>query len=212
MPIEIKPYTIDTLDSVSLHHVACVLLLDTSGSMTHTSSDGKRPIDELNAGIRAFKEETLNNTSLSSEERSAIDVAIVSFGGDEPRVNVDFAPISEITIPTLDANGMTPMGKALDVAMDMIEARKTLYKEIGTPYYRPWIFCITDGEPTDEWRQTAQRLRDMEDRHKLLAYCVGVTGFNIGLMTKIFDEKRIIQLKGLEFTTFFKFLSQCFNS
>ncbi|MEO0241947.1 MAG: hypothetical protein ABIM42_02750 [candidate division WOR-3 bacterium] len=31
----------------------------------------------------------------------------------------------------------------------MVEERKGEYKERGIDYYRPWIFMIRDGEPTD---------------------------------------------------------------
>ena len=49
---------------ITERHVACVFLLDTSGSMTTNDAIGK-----LNAGLRTFKEQTVNDSSLMSIQR-----------------------------------------------------------------------------------------------------------------------------------------------
>ena len=189
------------LELISERHVACVFLLDTSGSMSDDDAIG-----QLNRGIRAFRDQTMD-----AHTKACIDVAVITFGGD---VNVvqDFCPASEMNVPTLDADGETPMGKALDLALDMIAEQKDRYNCYGTPYFRPWIFCITDGEPNDEYRQAAERLNQLERATKVLGYCTGVRGFNKEKMKEIFNPERIFELENCDFTSLFRFVSSSLAS
>jgi uncharacterized protein YegL len=186
---------------ISERHVACVFLLDTSGSMEQNDAIGK-----LNEGLRAFKAQTMNNTSFDEHTKACIDVALVSFG---PTVVVqrDFCPVSVLDVPVLSANGGTPMGEALNKALDMITERKKLYSGLGTPYYRPWIFCITDGGPNDQYQAAARRLKQMEQDTKVTGFCVGVENFNRKTMASIFNQDRLFELMNLDFTSLFKFVS-----
>lgn len=186
---------------ITERHVACVFLLDTSGSMSTNDAIGK-----LNAGLRTFKEQTINDATFDEHTKACIDVALVSFG-PEVKVEQDFTPVSEMIPPTLIANGGTPMGAAIEKALDMITTQKAKYNEYGTPYYRPWIFCITDGGPNDSYVAAAQRLKLMESEKKVLGYCVGVENFDRNTMATIFDRERLFELENLDFPSLFKFVS-----
>jgi uncharacterized protein YegL len=191
---------------ISERHVACVFLLDTSGSMTVNNAIGK-----LNEGLRTFKEQTVNDTTFDEHTKACIDIALISFGPNATLLQ-DFVPTSSMEPPLLSANGGTPMGEALDMALDLIEQQKARYNELGTPYFRPWVFCITDGEPNDNYQAAAQRLKNMESTKKVLGYCVGVENFNRNVMTTIFDPERIFELKNLNFPALFKFVSSSLAS
>ena len=190
---------------ITERHVACVFLLDTSGSMTANDAIGK-----LNAGLRTFKEQTVNDSSFDEHTKACIDVALVSFGPDV-KVQQEFTAVSEMVPPTLTANGGTPMGAAIDKALDMIAAQKAMYNVLGTPYYRPWIFCITDGAPTENYATAAQRLKEMEDTHKVFGYCAGVGNFDHRMIASIFNTERIFELERLNFPALFEFIFRCWN-
>jgi uncharacterized protein YegL len=186
---------------ITERHVACVFLLDTSGSMRKNDAIGK-----LNDGLKVFKKQTVEDATFDEHTKACIDVALVTFGSGV-RVQQDFVAVSEMIPPTLTASGDTPMGAAINVALDMITAQKEKYNSLGTPYYRPWVFCITDGQPNDSYEAAAQRLQQMEADTKVLGYCVGVEEFDRKTVASIFNPERIFELDNLNFPALFKFVS-----
>ncbi|MBI4757378.1 MAG: VWA domain-containing protein [Betaproteobacteria bacterium] len=174
---------------------ACVLLLDTSGSM------GGAPLGELNDGLRAFSEALLKDELAMLR----IEVAIVTFG-DSVRLVQDFVAAGQFIPPVLSASGLTPMGEGIDLAMDKLDGRKQLYRANGVSYYRPWVFLITDGAPSDQWQGPAQRVRQAEGAKKLAFFSVGVEGADMAVLGQIASRPPIL-LKGLNFREMFVWLS-----
>jgi uncharacterized protein YegL len=173
-----------------------ILLLDTSTSMA-----GK-PIQELNRGVGVFKEDVQRDTKASL----SVEVAIVGFG--PVRLIQDFTTMTEFTPPRLEADGFTPMGEAIEYAIDLLETRKAVYKENGIQYYRPWIFVITDGAPTDDWQNAAQRVRLGEADRKFCFFAVGVEGADMTTLRQIAPPERPpVLLNGLDFQPLFVWLS-----
>ncbi|PWS34461.1 hypothetical protein DFH01_25960 [Falsiroseomonas bella] len=176
----------------------CLLLLDTSYSMNG------QPIAELNEGLRTFKEE-LTSDSMAMQR---VEVAMMTFG--PVQTLLDFQTADVFQPPHLTASGDTPMGAAITQGLDMLEARKATYKQAGVGYYRPWVFLITDGAPTDHWQAAADRVRagDGSERKAFSFFAVGVEGADMGRLTQICSPSRPpIKLKGLSFRELFIWLS-----
>lgn len=177
----------------------CVLLLDTSGSMQGA------PIEALNEGLRAFKEDLIDN-SLASRR---VEVAIVTFDSDV-RVEQEFVTADQFEPPVLTAQGLTCIGAGINRALDMIQARKATYRANGVAYYRPWLFMITDGEPQGEPEQiverVAQRLQEDEANKRVAFFPVGVENANMTRLSQL-SVRTPLKLKGLNFTEMFLWLS-----
>jgi uncharacterized protein YegL len=192
------------IEAISEQHVACVFILDTSGSMNNNGA-----IDKLNDGLRALKAYFDGEGSAAA----CVDVAIISCG---PGVSVvqNFMPMTQWQPPVLTANGPTPMGQALMKAMEMVKEQKNKYKTWGTPYYRPWIVCITDGEPTDSYEPVAANFKEMENTSGVIGYCIGVEGFNEVKMASIFDKGkgRLLRLANADFKVLFEFLGNSMSA
>lgn len=179
-------------------HMACVLLLDTSGSMSGT------PIASLNKAINDFKEQT----SLDELAQKRVDIAIIEFN-DTVRVVQDFTPLPQLQPVTLSATGCTAMGEAINVAIDKVKERNRFYASMGTPCFKPWIFMITDGAPTDDISAARQRIIDEESKGahgKLKFWAVGVPGYSKDVLTSL--TKRCIALDEAKFDGIFNWLSE----
>lgn len=179
--------------------IACVLLLDTSYSMNGD------PINELNAGFKAFCEE-IKNDDLAAKRA---EIAVITFGG-MARVEIPFTEGRDLQPKTLQPNGNTPLGAALDLALQQLGARKTQYREAGLEYYRPWLFVLTDGEPTDGavFAAAADRVRAAEASRGLSVFSVGVgPAANLDQLRTLSTKRDPLRLKGLSFTEFFSWLS-----
>ena len=172
-----------------------ILLLDVSGSMSG------QPIQELNRGLAAFKEDVVKD----SQAALSVEVAIVSFG--PVRLTQDFVTIENFTPPELKSDGLTPMGEAIEYALDLLESRKTAYKDNGILYYRPWVFLITDGAPTDDWKYAAQRVKEAEASRRLCFFAVGVQSADFDTLKQIAPERPPVMLNGLDFRSLFVWLS-----
>lgn len=182
--------------------VPVCLCLDTSGSM------GGMPIDELNEGVRLFYEAIREDeTALYSAE-----VSIVTFGGDAQCI-ADFASLEiQPHAPTLSAGGMTPMGEAVNMGLDLLEQRKDEYKDRGVDYYQPWLVLMTDGAPngdSGELSRAISRTVDLVNQKKLTVFPIGIgTEADMEILAKFSPKRRPLKLQGLKFREFFAWLSK----
>jgi len=62
--------------------------------------------------------------------------------------------------------GDTPMGAASSALSTSVTQRKRTYRENGIMFYRPWIFMITDGGPTDQWKSAAEQVKQEKPRRR----------------------------------------------
>lgn len=178
---------------------ACLLLLDTSGSMKGAK------IAQLNQGLAEFARQ-LRADSMAAKR---VEVAVVTFGP----VNVEqrFVTADSFVAPKLGADGGTPMGEAIRRAVDLISERKKAYRANGIGYYRPWIFMISDGEPTDDVTAATDLIKLGEQKKSFMFYAVGVENADIGKLAQI-SVRQPLRLRSLSFEKLFVWLSDSLSS
>jgi len=196
---------------------AVALLLDASGSM-----QGQR-IAELNSGLRALA------TALKADPLASlrVELSVISFGGRVRALDVRrggnadvpfdaeqaFITVDAFEPPELLASGGTPMGEAVRKGLQLVRDRKAIYKQNGIDYFRPWIFLITDGKPTDKnWEAAADEVRAEESKRGVSFYSVGVAGADMDKLERFSGERPPLRLKGLAFEDLFQWLSKSLSA
>ena len=161
-----------------------VLILDVSGSMQGA------PIDTVNRALAKFRDIIRGDTVTALRA----DVAIVAFD-EEAWVVQDFTNGTDFEPPVLSTYGGTNYSLAVNLAMDIIDARKQSYRDGGISYYRSLAYFLTDGIPNDQPADLAQasaRLSRMEqDRN--VAFCSFVVSNETGYL---FDLGELAGLVG----------------
>jgi uncharacterized protein YegL len=162
------------------------------------------PILALNAGFDALRE-ALAEDPLA---RKRTEIAVITFGGSE-QLAVPFTEGRDLAPTSFSANGGTPMGAALELGLDQLLARKQTYKDAGLEYFRPWLFVITDGAPTDtsQFTAAAARVREVEAQKGVTVFAVGVEGADMSTLAQLSAVREPVSLDGLKFIELFQWLS-----
>ncbi len=125
------------------------LLLDTSGSM---SGD---PIEAVRQGVKALISELRGDP----QALETAYLSVITFASTAQQVS----PLTELMLfkePQISAGGSTSLGGALRLLTQCIknEVRKSTETQKGD--WKPLVFLLTDGAPTDEWREAAAELKN----------------------------------------------------
>ncbi len=125
------------------------LLLDCSGSMVG------EPIEAVKQGVKALLSELRGDP----QALETAYLSVITFDSSARQI----MPLTELMLfkePDITAGGATALGGALNVLIDCIntEVRKSTETQKGD--WRPLVFILTDGSPTDieEFNRAAKKL------------------------------------------------------
>lgn len=177
---------------------ACILLLDTSGSMANEK------IQLLNEGV-AELEKALKSDPLASLR---VEPLVITFGG-AVQVHGSFATADQFTPPVCAADGVTPLAEGIICALDAINVRVKDYQRSGLAQFRPWIVMITDGEATDAQPvidEAKRRLHAAEAAKQVCFFAVATEDANHQKLQEL-SVRPVKVLKGLAFKELFTWVS-----
>lgn len=196
---------VETVQNPEEPHLPAVLLLDVSGSM-----DEDYKIQKLNEGIVRFK----NAIVQDEKARKRVDLCIITFSNIVTVIQ-DFTSVDNFMPTKLDAGGQTSMAEAIETAIAKVNERKRMFKSQGVGYYRPWIFMMTDGYPTDmkkgdtRWGAIKSHLASGEHNKHFIFFSIGVDPADMTLLKELTpNSERAIYLKEAKFENLFEWLSQ----
>lgn len=124
------------------------LVLDISGSMHG------EPIEAVRNGMQIL-------VSTLRTDPYALETAFLSVivFDEKARQVVPLTELMAFQPPTVEAGSTTSLGDALKVTKECIEreVRKTTAEEKGD--WKPLVFIMTDGQPTDDWEKGLNEFR-----------------------------------------------------
>ena len=146
-------------------HCPVILVLDTSHSMW-----GKGLAD-LKHSLQAFFEKIGQEANFPE----LIDIAAVSMG-DNLGMLEEFTPFQLSTLPTLNIRpkGDTPLGAALDLAMQKLEAQLAHYQTGNIKSVTPQMIVLSDGKSSDDHSFAVNRLNAMVKSGRLLCRAIAL--------------------------------------
>nr|WP_309592535.1 VWA domain-containing protein [Moraxella osloensis] len=171
------------------------LLLDTSGSMHG------EPIESVKNGVQIL-------ISTLRQDPYALETAylsIITFDSNAKQV-VPLTELASFQVPNLTATGTTSLGSALSLLAQKIdqEVQKTTSEIKGD--WKPLVFLMTDGSPTDDWQKGLKNLQSIKS--PMIIACAAGHGADTSVLKQITEI--VVSLDTADANTikaFFKWVS-----
>lgn len=134
-------------DDIKPRRLPIYIVVDTSGSMAGAK------IAAVNAGLESLRQALLSDPR--SVETSYI--SLITFS--DVATQTPLTPVTHFEPPQLMAGGATALGAALHQLNDSLDHDLVPNSPERKGDYRPLVFLMTDGAPTDTWEPEVQRLK-----------------------------------------------------
>lgn len=171
------------------------LLLDCSGSMFGD------PIEAVKNGVQVL-------VSTLRQDPYALETAylsIITFDSSAHQVS----PLTELSAfqqPNISAQGCTALGEALSLLSERVDAEVTKTTPDRKGDWKPLVFIMTDGEPTDDIMKGIEEFK--KRKFGMVVACAAGQDANTNVLKQITDN--VVQLDTADSTTiksFFKWVS-----
>ena len=174
------------------------IIVDTSFSMR------RKPIEQINKGFK----EMINKLKKDPMLIETLHLSIIEFNTGARQI-IPLMPVWEVEIKTLEAKGRSDMGAAFQLLNERMQyeiIKGNVEKEIKGDY-KPIVYLLTDGAPSDAWKN---RLKELKKNFNPRIISFGTQNANLTVLSRISKEHDIIDLAPFEtgITTFFEMVSQ----
>jgi uncharacterized protein YegL len=124
------------------------LLLDCSGSMAG------EPIAALEMGLRAL----LDDLRGDPQAMESVWLGVITFSSTAEAA-VPPTELAAFRPPALFSEGTSALGEAIELLTEQIRSEVKGTRRDRKGDWKPLVFILTDGEPTDDWERTAESFR-----------------------------------------------------
>lgn len=166
------------------------LLLDTSGSMTG------EPIEAVKNGVQMM----VHSLRQNPQAIETAFVSIITFDSEAKQL-IPLTDLASFQTIDLKAAGTTALGAALSLLADKLEneVTKTTLEQKGD--WKPIVFIMTDGVPTDDWQAGFQKLKAM--KKGLIVGCAAGNNADDKVLKEIADQ--VVRLSNTDADSIGKF-------
>lgn len=132
-------------------------------------------------------------------------VSVIAFAGKAREV-VPLTELPSVHLPQLPVGGGTSLGRALMFMMDQIDAkvRRSTAEQKGD--WKPIVFLITDGKPTDDVAPALERWKHYADRVTLVAVSIGRNA-DLRVLNRLTEADKVLTLSDVTAEGFGKFIN-----
>ena len=166
------------------------LLLDTSGSMTG------EPIEAVKNGVQMM----VHSLRQNPQAIETAFVSIITFDSEAKQL-IPLTDLASFQTIDLKAAGTTALGAALSLLADKVEnvVTKTTLEQKGD--WKPIVFIMTDGVPTDDWQAGFQKLKAV--KKGLIVGCAAGNNADDKVLKEIADQ--VVRLSNTDADSIGKF-------
>ena len=171
------------------------ILLDTSGSMHG------EPIEAVNNGMQML----INQLRQNPQAIETAYISIITFDSTAQQV-IPLTDLASFQMIPLRATGVTALGDALKLTAQCIdrEVIKTTMERKGD--WKPIVFIMTDGVPTDDWQAGLAEYRKVKTAFTVA--CAAGGGSDTTILKQITDNVvKLDEADGASIGKFFAWIS-----
>ena len=172
------------------------LLLDCSGSMSGA------PIEAVRQGLKAL----LMDLKSDPQAIETAFLSVITFDSSAQQL-VPLTELMSFKEPKLEASGTTALGQGLALLEQCIDREVSKSTATTKGDWKPLVFIMTDGQPTDSWEAAAASLKSKKIGD--IIACAAGDGADSSLLKQITEQ--VVELNTLTpdaLKAFFKWVSR----
>lgn len=150
------------------------LLLDTSGSMNG------EPIEAVKNGVQVM----ISSLRQNPQAIETAHISIITFNTDARQV-VPLTDLAAFQMVDLKAGGTTSLGAALKLVAERIDAEVAVTTAKQKGDWKPLVFLMTDGVPTDDWEEGLREFRKRKTAFTVA--CAAGVSADEGVLKRVTD-------------------------
>lgn len=166
------------------------LVLDTSGSMSG------EPIEAVKNGVQIM----ISSLRQNPQAIETAFLSVITFDSMARQI-IPLTDLASFQMVDIKATGVTALGDALKLVAHKIETEvaKTTTEQKGD--WKPLVFIMTDGIPTDDWQNGLQEFK--KSKVAFTVACAAGSGADTNILKQITDN--VVSLDTADSATIGKF-------
>jgi len=151
------------------------LVLDTSGSMSG------EPIEAVKNGVQIM----ISSLRQNPQAIETAFLSVITFDSTAQQI-IPLTDLASFQMVDIKATGVTALGEALKLVANKIEneVQKTTTEQKGD--WKPLVFIMTDGIPTDDWQSGLNEFK--KSKVAFTVACAAGSGADTNILKQITDN------------------------
>jgi uncharacterized protein YegL len=100
-----------------------------------------------------------------------VHISVICFA--DQATQYELTPLDQFVPPILSAQGQTALGGALQLLVQSVQQDLIMNSPTQHGDYRPLVFLLTDGEPTDRYQDAVQQLKTLHGSQRPTIIALG---------------------------------------